>query len=366
MPAERGGQQDGGPCGRAFLRSAEPSPSANRIGGCQEGAPNLLCEEVRQWEGGTEAAEAAQSDARVAGAAKLVQVAEIYQAVLAAYWLFVPGVCVHLVISGELAPGERLQAAEYCLTIALATFWQPAQLPADQRANENRASGPAWAATTETLEKLIVTLLMIFELSRIAQPSRGSVLGTMRVEHVFALVRGLCGTNQRAEALGSGFQGSVMRAKYRLEFGLASRLDRGGKRELCADVTFMPLPEGFERTPFGVVLSRVQGAMVVMGVPLSRIDDVPDQGSPVILRDVASRPVPAPPGAITTRKERYVSTAALNQRKDWESGRQIADEAGERPPGEASRPRLPSPCRRWLGPRMVVVPRVSSRFVLPH
>jgi hypothetical protein len=71
--------------------------------------------------------------------------------------------------------------------------------------------------------------------------------------------------------------------------------------------------------------------MVVMGVPRARIDGVPepDEGSPVFLHEVVSPPAPAPPGAITTRKERYVCTPALNQRKDWESGRQIADEAGE-------------------------------------
>jgi hypothetical protein len=51
----------------------------------------------------------------------------------------------------------------------------------------------------------------------------------------------------------------------------------------------------------------------------------PDQGSPVFLHDVVSPP-PAPPGAITTRKERSGSIAALNQWKYRESGRQIADD----------------------------------------
>jgi hypothetical protein len=80
--------------------------------------------------------------------------------------------------------------------------------------------------------------------------------------------------------------------------------------------------------------------MVVMSVLLARIEGVPepDEGSPFFLHDVVSPPAPAPPGAITTRKEHFVSTAALNQRKYWESGRQIADDAGECPPGAASRP----------------------------
>jgi hypothetical protein len=68
-----------------------------------------------------------------------------------------------------------------------------------------------------------------------------------------------------------------------------------------------------------------------MGVSLSRIDGVPepDEGSPAFLHDVVSPPVRAPPGAASTRNERCVFTAALNQRKEWESARQIADELGE-------------------------------------
>jgi hypothetical protein len=54
----------------------------------------------------------------------------------------------------------------------------------------------------------------------------------------------------------------------------------------------------------------------------------PDGGSPIFLDDVVSPPALAASRAITTRKERYVSTATLNQRKYWESGRQIADDAG--------------------------------------
>jgi hypothetical protein len=89
----------------------------------------------------------------------------------------------------------------------------------------------------------------------------------MQIEHLFALLRGLCGTDQRAEALENGFRLSVLRAKYRLDPVPPSRWDHGSRRELCEDVTFMPLSEDFQHAPFGVVQSPVQGAMVDAGVP---------------------------------------------------------------------------------------------------
>jgi hypothetical protein len=107
--------------------------------------------------------------------------------------------------------------------------------------------------------------------------------------------------------------------------------------------------------------------MVVMCVPLARIDGVPepDEGSPVFLHDMVSPPALAPPGAITTRNERYASTAALSQGKNWESGRQIADDAGSDRRERPLAPRLSSPVAGGLVPRIVVVPRVSSRLVRP-
>jgi hypothetical protein len=65
------------------------------------------------------------------------------------------------------------------------------------------------------------------------------------------------------------------------------------KRELCQDVTFMPLPEGFVPTAFL--------AMVVMGDSVARIDAVlePDQASPTFLHDVVCPPQVAHPGAMT-------------------------------------------------------------------
>jgi hypothetical protein len=132
----------------------------------------------------------------------LVGAGRLLQNVLGAYWFFVLGASVHIVISGEIPPQQRLQSAEYGLAGARITFWQRSQIPARQPANETRGHGPAWVTTTESLEKLIVTLLIVIsELSRLEHPIRGSVLGTMPIEHVFALVRGLCGTDQRAESL---------------------------------------------------------------------------------------------------------------------------------------------------------------------
>jgi hypothetical protein len=69
----------------------------------------------------------------------------------------------------------------------------------------------------------------------------------------------------------------------------------------------------------------------VMGVPLLPIDGLPgpDEESALFLQDVVSPPESAPRAAITTRNERFVSSAALNQRRYLASGRQIAgDGAG--------------------------------------
>jgi hypothetical protein len=69
------------------------------------------------------------------------------------------------------------------LAACLITFWQRSQHPADERGNEIWGCEPAWAATTETLVKLIVTVrIIIFEISRIMHPIRGGVLGPMPVE----------------------------------------------------------------------------------------------------------------------------------------------------------------------------------------
>jgi hypothetical protein len=74
------------------------------------------------------------------------------------------------------------------LGACLLTFWQQYRLPADERANENRGSRPPWAATTENLGKLIVTIvIIIFEISRITHPIRGGVLGTMPTEQSLLL-----------------------------------------------------------------------------------------------------------------------------------------------------------------------------------
>jgi hypothetical protein len=85
--------------------------------------------------------------------------------------------------------------------------------------------------------------------------------------------------------------------------------------------------------PFGAVLARVQGAMRAMGVLLAMIDGLPpaDEGLPTFLYDVANPPDPRQRGAMTTRNERFVSTAALNQRKYWTSGMQLADDVPDEP-----------------------------------
>jgi hypothetical protein len=255
----------------------------------------------------------------------------IWQTVLAAYWFFVLGACIHLVISGELAPEERVQVVEFGLATALTTFLQRSEAPLE-RALETRRGGDAWAAPIETLQKYLVTkFVFIVELSRIAHPIRGSVLGTMPAAHWLSLARRLCDTDQRAEALENSFEWSILRALCRSRLGVPARLDRGRKRELCEDVTFQPLPVAFVHAPFGSVMAQVRGAMGAMGVPLLPIG-LPerDEGLALFLQDVVTPPEPAPRGAITTRNERFVSTAALNQRRYWASGRrQIAgDGAG--------------------------------------
>jgi hypothetical protein len=57
--------------------------------------------------------------------------------------IHVLGVCVHLVIHGELASEERLRAAEYGLAVAVATTWHRSHVPADLRAGEIWRGGVA-------------------------------------------------------------------------------------------------------------------------------------------------------------------------------------------------------------------------------
>jgi hypothetical protein len=109
----------------------------------------------------------------------------IWQTVLAAYWFFVLGACIHLVISGELAPEERVRVAEYGLATAPITFWERSEIPRE-RASETGRGGDAWAAATEVLRKYIVAMFaFIVELSRISQPIRGSVLGAIPADPCF-------------------------------------------------------------------------------------------------------------------------------------------------------------------------------------
>jgi hypothetical protein len=51
-----------------------------------------------------------------------------------------------------------------------------------------------------------------------------------------------------------------------------------------------------------------------------------DEGWPIFLHNVADPPEPGWRGAITTRNERFVSAAGLNERKYWTSREQLADE----------------------------------------
>jgi hypothetical protein len=123
------------------------------------------------------------------------------QTVLAACWFFVPGACIHLFISGELAPEERVRVAEIGLATALITFLQRSVIPLLERASETRRGGVAWAAATETLQKYIVTMFdFIVELSRFTHPIRGSVLGAMPAEYLF-FWRGACAARTRGRRL---------------------------------------------------------------------------------------------------------------------------------------------------------------------
>jgi hypothetical protein len=167
----------------------------------------------------------------------------------------------------------------------LLTFWQQYQLPADERANENRGGRPAWAATTETLVRLIVTvLIIIFEISRITHPIRGGVLGTMPIEQCL-LLWGMNPRGLRAGPVVCSAGQAWARPRPARPIGLWM------KRELCRDVTFMPLPEGFVHSPFH--------AMVVMSGSVARMESAPepDKGSLAFLHDVVS----SPPGCSSRR-----------------------------------------------------------------
>jgi hypothetical protein len=146
---------------------------------------------------------------------------------------------------------------------------------AGRRAGEQESRQPTCvAATTETLMKLIVTgLIIIYEISRITRPFRGGVLGMMPVEQclLMCFVCSCAGRMRHEPAgLGSGFRLSVLQGKHGLDLGLPALLEHGMKRELCQDVTSMPLPDGVVHTPFH--------AIVVMGRSVAGIDALPEPG----------------------------------------------------------------------------------------
>ena len=246
---------------------------------------------------------------------------------LAAYWFLVPGVCAHLLISGELTSVDRLQVTEYGLATALIMLWHRSTIPPLRLPSETRRGGRiAWALSPESLEKYIMTMfVMVLELSRLTGPVRGSVFGTMPAEHTFSLVRRLSGTDQRAETLENSFEKSILRVVYRRKLGVPPRVDHGRKREACEDVPFDPLPEGFLHTPFGTVLSQVMGAMWASGLDMCEVVGLPapDKETPKYLHDMVTCPDAAHRWAITTRNERFVSIAALNQRKFFTSGARL-------------------------------------------
>jgi hypothetical protein len=125
-------------------------------------------------------------------------------------------------------------------------------------------------------------------------------------------------------------------------------------------VTHYPFPGGSEHSPFGIMRSKVQGAMSAMSAmgyrlpALTRPSAWP--GLPCRPRGHGhlcfstmlrfrlrprARPRPRPGdrarGAITTRNGRFVSAAALRQRKYWISGARGGDDGMEWRASHASR-----------------------------
>jgi hypothetical protein len=69
-----------------------------------------------------------------------------------------------------------------------------------------------WAMTSESLEKLLVTFFrLIVELSYLAHAVRASVYSTRPGEHPIPVPPRPCGTGQRTEAMGRGFESAIRR-----------------------------------------------------------------------------------------------------------------------------------------------------------
>jgi hypothetical protein len=85
---------------------------------------------------------------------------------------------------------------------------------------------------------------------------------------------------------------------------------------------------------------EVQGAVCAVGIRLSPVDGMPPRvsGSATFLLPVVSRSRCAPRGAVITRKERFASTAARNQRKCWVAGSQTRDQAARLSPAALALP----------------------------
>jgi hypothetical protein len=155
-------------------------------------------------------------------------------------------------------------------------------------------------------------------------PLRGA-LGADAPDHIYFSIRikQPCGGKPSV----GGFHWSLLGALYRLQLRLPARLDCGRKREQCGDVPFVPGP-GISCTLHSVLCWRAtrvrckprgSPSQLLMGCPLRT------RGLRSSFTNVANPLGPRQQAAITTWNERFVSTAALNQRKYWTSGMQLAD-----------------------------------------
>jgi hypothetical protein len=119
---------------------------------------------------------------------------DMWQRAFAACCFFIMYVCMSPVISGHLTPGELLRVAEYGLATALIAlcFGAMCGLAGGSPRFGVARRGVAWLRQRGPRRRHIVTLFAIsLDLSHVTHPIRGSAMGTLPAEPLFAVV-GLC------------------------------------------------------------------------------------------------------------------------------------------------------------------------------
>ena len=188
------------------------------------------------------------------------------RAIVAAYWLHVPWVCVYGPMHGSLSPADRVLVASYgfCTVLIMmvmrAYISEPSCVPAERRSQTGK---DRWAMSDEVSKKFLVTLFSILSgLGEVTEAIRANVFGTLSLERFFSCVRRVCHNNGHFLHMMEMLRLALLMTTIRTRLGLSPDIEEGTKRQKHGDVLFQPLPTGYEALPMGRIRSIVLTAMI--------------------------------------------------------------------------------------------------------